>query len=172
MKRIVIGMLALAALVIAIGVALAQTRPEVQKKDGHLMPLDVRVTFPNGNTLTGLLCGFRSGAFGLDAKLYHDETFKTPDGGEVKVYLDTLKAISDSNERDALYTFKDGTERRLSTSDPILAIANSQGGVEGVPLSKVKKVEFLKTPRKDKDAHAMFDDWLYSPYTGERLPEN
>jgi len=48
---------------------------------------------------------------------------------------------------------------------------NADESIEDINLKKVSAVKFLYTPRRDHAGYAMFDNWRYSPYTGEELPE-
>jgi hypothetical protein len=50
-----------------------------------------------------------------------------------------------------------------------LHFVNPDDSREYAYLANVKEVRFLKPARKDGLGRAMFDDWLYSPYTGEKL---
>jgi hypothetical protein len=146
-------------------------RPKVTIEDGHIMPLEVLITFPSGNNLQGLLCS--SYVAPVDnAKIDHKHEASSMDGGKVSLWWDTVAAIEDANSKDALFVFKNGQERRLGHNYPYLIIIDDIGIVDSIHFEKIKKVEFLKPPRKDGEGHAMFDHWRYSPYTGEKLPEN
>jgi hypothetical protein len=115
----------------------------------------------------------------------HTIDFFGEGGAVVTVWLDDIRKIQDATEDDALVIFRDGTERRLEWTcngcqrDPMmrsaylrtLFFANPQDADEKVDLAKVKSVEFLAPARKDKEGHAMFDNWHFSPFTGEKLPE-
>jgi hypothetical protein len=163
------------------GIAFGQ-KPTITKKEGHLSPLIVKVTFLSGESRTLMLQGV--GWFGGIG-----DTHAIRGIGEgnslVSIWLDTIAAIKDTNADDALFILKSGTERRLSFVDNNSVqsglkdyyirnfyVANQDGGTERLDLAQVKSVEFAATARRDKDGNAMFDQWRYSPFTGEKLPEN
>jgi hypothetical protein len=54
----------------------------------------------------------------------------------------------------------------------VLMIMNQDEGHERIDMRKLKSVEFLPAPKKDKAGNGMFDTWRYSPFTGERLSDN
>ena len=178
MRCICIGTLVLLALAVVIEstvvvrTALAQ-RPKVVKSEGHVSPVEVRITFPDGQERTGLLVGTGSSHETITEPSY-THTINGTGAGEsaVTIWLDTISMIEDSTETEALIRLKGGKERTLSFTflSNTLFLANEDGGREKILLSKIKQVEFLKPPRKDKAGNAMFDDWRYSPYTGEKLP--
>ena len=88
------------------------------------------------------------------------------------MWLDTLSALKAATEDEVLVVLKDGTERRLKHGNQVLHFANPDDSREFVFIAKVKEVKFLKPARKDGSGKAMFDHWLYSPYTGEKLPKD
>jgi hypothetical protein len=163
------------------GVALGQ-QPTFTKKEGHLSPLMVKVTFLSGGSRTLMLQGV-----GWPGGIGDTHAFRGMGEGNslVSIWLDTIAAIKDTNADDALFIFKSGTERRLSfvTNNSVhdgsreyyiryLYVANQDGGTEKLDLAQVKSVEFAAVARKDKEGNAMFDQWRFSPFTGEKLSEN
>jgi hypothetical protein len=171
MKRFRITTLALVAVMAAAGItfivrfALAQGRPEVTRLNGHIMPLMARVVFPNGNTRSLMVVTFMGGSLGP-----HQIHGLDPDGIDTTIWLDTVDTIEDTTQEYTRFTLKDGTKLRLKKAGRFsMKTANSDGGTGAVELTEVKSLTFLHSARRDKEGHAMFDDWHYSPYTGEEL---
>jgi hypothetical protein len=46
----------------------------------------------------------------------------------------------------------------------------SGGSKEAIDGAKLRSIEFVRAPHQDKLGNAMFPNWRYSPFTGERLP--
>ena len=112
-----IGTLALAFAVAAGDTVVLQTalaqRPKIVKAEGHLSPLEVRITFPDKEKRTALLIGMGYGP--LDS-LQHTHTFQGIGEGEavVMIWLDTISRIEDTTDTEVLLVLKDGEERRLN----------------------------------------------------------
>lgn len=155
------------AIIIA-GIACADA-PEVKVEDGHAMPLVVRITYLDGKTQSGLLCQCKTSTYSF-CSIRHTQTTKSPQGGKVVLWWDTVALIKDTAENEALFVFRNGRERRLGFSSLYLIIIDDIGMVDSVPIQKVEMVEVLKPPRTDGKGQPMSDLWQYSPYTGEKLP--
>ena len=118
------------------------------------------------------------GSFNLRAHDYSHVFIGYSQVGRVTLWLDTIAEFKDTLAGEATIGLKDGTEQTLSYGDAsgegnnVLIAARADGGSEVVFLGSVKKVKFLKPARKDKQGNAMFDHWRYSPFTGEKLPED
>jgi hypothetical protein len=107
------------------------------------------------------------------------------------LWLDTLGAIKGTNSLRRLtdeftVVLKDGKELPVSFSyfcDKEIPAADAHDGYvcrylyvksdddssQKIDLRNVKSVEFLGPVRKDKARNAMFDHWVFSPFTGEKL---
>ena len=145
-------------------------RPKVTKKEGHISPVMVKVNFPGGESRTGPLIAL--GRNGVKGNTHRFEGLG-PGNEKVIIWLDTIKEIKDTTADDALIILKDGTKSRLEYAylSQQFFIATEAGGESRINFSQVDSVEFLSPPRIDKDGHTMFDDWSYSPYTGEKLAD-
>ena len=66
----------------------------------------------------------------------------------VSAWLDSIAAIKDATQSDALFVMKDGTERRMSlvTGFRVLYLTNG-GAAEKLDLAKVKSIEFFAPTR-------------------------
>jgi len=67
------------------------------------------------------------------------------DNLEVRAWLDSLAAIRETSNHDALFVSKDGTSRRLSllTDFRVLYVANRLGAARKLDLAQVESVEFV-----------------------------
>jgi hypothetical protein len=67
-------------------------------------------------------------------------TVKSDSLSDTSTWLDSVAAIKDATPHDALFVFKDGTERRLAVipGNRYLYVANGKA-----ELSSVKSVEFM-----------------------------
>jgi hypothetical protein len=74
---------------------------------------------------------------------------KTEAESVVRTWLDSLAAIKDTTDQDALFVFKNGTSRRMSliTDFRVLYLANRLGGTERLDLTRIKTVEFVAPAR-------------------------
>ena len=160
------GVTVLLGLAIQIGAA---QRPEVKRVEGHLAPLMARITYPDKKSRQVMVLGV-----GYSTWTSHTMQATGEGDSEVTLWLDSIKAIKDTADKRMLVQLKNGTERELKIeiSYSALLIANEDGGQEELPIGNVTSIEFLDAPRKDRDGNAMFDNWRYSPYTGERLADH
>jgi hypothetical protein len=179
MKRIRIFAMALFALVIVYGVtcviraALSQARPKAVVREGHWSPLEVKITFRDGKTKKALLAHAANWNSGFVVPQSDHQWIGRGDGNsKVTLWLDTIKAIKNPTDKDYTVVSKDGSERDMEYVDcDALMLVNGDDSNETVKLVDCKIVEFLKPARKDKKENAMFDQWKYSPYTGEKLED-
>lgn len=153
---------------VAVGVA---DPPKVENEDGHLSPVMAEITFLDNTKRKAMVFGV--GGDPNKGKGYYPHHFQatSKQGTDVRVWIDTIRAIKAPKETEALVVSKDGTERLLNHKNQGLHLYHPDESKEYVFLAKLKEVHFLKPARKDKMNKAMFDHWLYSPYTGEKLPE-
>lgn len=115
-------------------------------EQGHLSGMTARVTQLDGVTRTVKLEGIGCSASmcsrtAIKGKGEHDAL--------VRAWLDSIAAIKDTTESDALFVMKDGTQRRISlvTDFRVLYLANPSGAAEKLDLAKVRSIEFL-SPRR------------------------
>ena len=118
--------------------------PSVEQ--GHLSGMTARITLPNGVTRTVKLEGVGCTASicsrtAIKGKGEHDAL--------VRAWFDSIAAIKDTTESDALFVMKDGTQRRMSlvTDFRVLYLANPSGAAEKLDLAKAKSIEFLSPGR-------------------------
>ena len=79
-----------------------------------------------------------------------------------------------TTDTEGVFLFKTGSERQLKlhyANICPLRVASPDGGTESVDLRKIKRIDFMEPARKDALGKAMFDEWRFSPWTGEKLPE-
>jgi hypothetical protein len=175
------------------GFLLAQ-QPKVLEKDGHISPLVARVTFLNGRTRDVAVSGIGSKISGT---FFTHVFFVRTEGGASKrrFWLDTVRAINGTGSMRSLKSeftvvLKNGSEIPAmfvggwgmtgcdAGNEPdspesacaIVHLANQDEGDEQIDLRQIKSLEFLTPLRKDKAGNAMFENWRFSPFTGERLP--
>lgn len=109
---------------------------------GHLSDLAAKITLPDGSSRL-----FRLEGVGCPTGMCSRIAIKgrAKDASLVKDWLDTLAAIKETNDKDALFVFKNGKEQRLSLMSyfRVLYLANQSGRTEKVDLAKIKSIEFL-----------------------------
>lgn len=154
----------ISALAVA-GAALAEV--EFKKQEGHVSPLQVKIAFTNGTVRTGMMTDMHWTGYVTDAFHFFGTSFE---GGRLTLWLDTIRSVSEMTDKDCLVTFKSGTTRRIAREWFSVTLSSSEGGVESIDCSKIKGIEFLSSARHDKLNNAMYAQWNYSPFTGERLP--
>lgn len=156
------------ALAVSMFAVQAGAEVKVSPKNGHYNAAIVRVTFRDGAVLKGILHSMGNSTLSWDQ---HQIAGTSLSGSAVYLWLDTIAKISETTDQDMLVTTKTGASRRIRYEGyhTHLHIVTASDNAEIVDLRQVSKVEFLKIARKDKLGNAMLDQWLYSPYTGERL---
>lgn len=106
--------------------------------EGHAAPSFAKVTFSDGTTRTlnfkGVGC-----AVSVCSRVVIKSTVK-PSLSQASTWLDSVAAITDPTPRDALFVFKNGTQRRLAVVPGNRFLYLADGKVE---LSNLKTVEFL-----------------------------
>jgi hypothetical protein len=128
--------------------------PKVVKKDGHVSPLTAKVTFADRTTRTVTVLGI--GQPSPDTTAYYTHVFKGTGQGNsaVTLWLDTIRAIREPSETDALFVMKSGDQRRLSWINEYgmggptfrlraLVVFNQDGPPEKIDLAALKAVEFI-----------------------------
>lgn len=113
--------------------------PADASSQGHQSPAMVRVTFANGSVRTLKFNGVGC-AVSMCSRVVVKSKVNRDSWLQDSTWLDSVAAIQDTTPRDALFVFKDGTQRRLSVipGNRFLYLANGK-----VELSKVESVEFL-----------------------------
>lgn len=113
--------------------------PEPQDKQ-HLSGLTARITLRDGTIRMAKLEGL-----GCSASMCSRVAIKGKTDGDslVSFWLDSVAAIKDTTEKEALLVMKDGTERRISlvTDFRVLYLANRFLSAEKLDLAKVKLLE-------------------------------
>jgi hypothetical protein len=145
---------------------------KVEKEDGHVSPVPAEVTFADKSKRKVMVYGV--GGNPAKGRGYYRHFLRaTGEGGtDVRVWLDTIGALNALTEEAAVIVQKDGSKRRVNHGNLVLYFVNPDDSREHVFLAKLKGVKFLKPARKDGSGKAMFDHWLYSPYTGEKLAKD
>ena len=117
-----------------------------QSANGHLTGLMAKITLRDGITRTIKLEGV-----GCLQSICSRTTIKAKAKTDslVRTWFDSLVAINDITESDALFVLKDGTSRRMSLVNDfrVLYVATWLGGTDRFDLSRVKAVEFLAPER-------------------------
>jgi hypothetical protein len=135
----------LAAIAVVLLVPIVFTM-KAESGQGHASGLSARITLPDGTSRTVKLEGV-----GCPVGICSRVAIKgiAPGDSTVSTWLDTIAAIKDTTESDALFVKKDGTAQRLSLvyDFRVLYLANRLGGNEKLDLTKIKSLEFL-TPAK------------------------
>jgi hypothetical protein len=116
-------------------------RPDAQVQQGHSSGLTARITLPDGTIQMAKLEGLGCSASVCSRVAIKGKT----DGGSVSFWLDTIAAIKDTTQNDALLVLKNGTEQRMSllTDFRVLYLANRSQRSEKLDLAKIKSLELL-----------------------------
>jgi hypothetical protein len=163
---------------------------KVVEEKGHLSPVGIRITYPNGRSRNVMLAGVGNNSY--DTYNTHQLVVRSDGGASQRtLWLDSIGAIQGTS---AMRTYTDefvmllkdgqrvqsmfsgsnvlGCSGEPSSADnacSVLYIRNEDDGMEKLDLRKVQTVEFNAPPRKDRAGNVMFDLWRYSPFTGERI---
>lgn len=168
MKQIVLSTLVLFVLALA-GRATAQ-QAKVVVREGHFAPLSARITYRDGKSRDVVVV--RSW---YNMNLDSDPEFHgIGDGGsDVQLWLDTIARIKEVTDKEFTVVMKSGSERTLGygPNHPGLVLQNLDGGAEFVQIQRIKSIDFVGAARKDSKGNVMFDQWKFSPFTGEKLPD-
>jgi hypothetical protein len=118
----------------------ASAPPAVEQ--GHLSGMTAKITLPDGATRSVKLEGVGCSASlcsrtAIKGKGEHDSIVRT--------WFDTIAAIRDATDSDALFIMRDGTQRRmfLMADFRVLYLANPSGATEKLDLARVKSIEFF-----------------------------
>ena len=113
------------------------------EEKGHRSSLTAKLTLLNGNsrmvTVEGVGC-----TAGMCSRVSLNSG-KLGDPVVSRTWLDGISAIKDANKDDALFVFRDGSERRLSVVplNRVLYVKNASGGDEKISLAMVRALEFI-----------------------------
>jgi hypothetical protein len=147
--------------------------PKVEKVDGHRNAIGVRVTFrkPDRAPLSGLLLGASNW---YDGSLATSHVLKFGGDGRAEgyVWLDAIASIDGTSDEGATVHLKDGSSKEIlfgKVGGRYLVVYSQGGNTETVDLEQVAELKCGAPARKDLEGHAMFDQWKFSPYTGEKL---
>jgi hypothetical protein len=113
-------------------------RRNAVSEQGHFSPVMARVTWRNGDSRTVSFEGV-----GCEISMCSRVRIQSRLQGSIVVtntWLDSITSIRDITSQDALFTFKDGTARRLPvvSGNRFLYFANGK-----MEMGKFKSVEFL-----------------------------
>ncbi len=142
--------------------------PKVERQDNHVVPLMTEITFKDKD-----LPKARVMVFSIVSGPYvstHAWNLIGDGDTSVRVWLDTIAEIKEIDDKRLTVVFKDGKERQFRHKQQALWVYHPNDSREEVPVVKLTHIRVLRAPRKDKENQAMFDQWRYSPYTGEKLP--
>ena len=133
--------------------------PTITAEEGDLPPLMARINLPNGATRTVVLQGV---GCSISICSTHAIGGRAENNSLVNTGLDTIAAIKETTENDALFVLKNGTQQRLSfvhgmtgahdgrnkqSYTRFLYLANHYGIEAKIDLADVKSVEFLGPER-------------------------
>jgi hypothetical protein len=144
--------------------------PEVKRVDNHVSPLMTEITFKDKKVPKAKVMVM--GILPIPGTHYSAHTWDLTGDGDtsVQVWLDTIAEIKEIDDKRLTIVFKDGKERQFRHNPAALLVYHPNDSTEKVPVVKLEQIRFLRAPRKDRENQAMFDQWRYSPYTGEKLP--
>ena len=112
--------------------------PRNPEEKGHSSPALAKVTWPNGDSRTLSFKGVGC-AISMCSRVRIQS--KVKDSLAVSdTWLDSVASIKDINSRDALFTFRDGTARRLPIISGNRFLYFGSGKTE---MGKFKSVEFI-----------------------------
>ena len=120
--------------------------PSPEVRQAHSSELTTRITLRDGTirmaTLEGLGCS-RSICSRVAIK------GKADGKSMVSLWLDSIAAIKDITENNALLVMKNGTEQRMSlvTDFRVLYLANRSRSPEKLDLAEIKSLEFLPSAK-------------------------
>lgn len=130
----------------AVGGAWTGSAPLVGEEREHRSPLTAKLTLLSGATravtLEGVGCSSSMcSRVSVNGTLARESVVS-------RTWLDSIAMIRDVTRGDALFVFKDGSERRLSVVplNRVLYLKNQWGGREKLDLARVKSLEFGATP--------------------------
>jgi hypothetical protein len=142
-------------LVIAIGVLVggaatfSPARP-VDAGFGHSSNLTAKITMPDGSSRSIIVQGVGCivGMCSRVAVRSKESSARLAAAGlhkEMSTWLDSLAAIKDITENDALFVFKDGSTRRLSivNGNRFFYFTNAHFASGKIDVMKVRSIEFL-----------------------------
>jgi hypothetical protein len=138
-----IRLAALAAAVSAIGaVGTASLAPAGEEKQ-HASSLTAKLTLLDGKSRTVALEGV--GCTSSICSRVSVDSRKPGDPVVTKTWLDSILAIKDVTKDDALFVFRDGTQRRLSVIplNRVLYIKSQSSRDEKINLATVRSLEFI-----------------------------
>jgi hypothetical protein len=138
-----IRLAALAAAVSAIAAVGRPDSPPVSEAKDHTSSLTAQLTLRNGDTRRVALEGV--GCSNSICSRVSVDSRKPGDPVITKTWLDSIAAIKDVTKEDALFVFRDGTERRLSVIplNRVLYIKSQSGRDEKISLGTVRSLEFI-----------------------------
>jgi hypothetical protein len=141
-----VRLVVLAAAITAIGgVGATQSAPTPAAGEDreHLSSLTAKLTFLNGESRTVVLEGVGCTSSMCSRVLVNGR--KPGDSVITKTWLDSIAAIQDVTKDDALFVFRDGTQRRLSVVplNRVLYVKGRWGSYEKIGLSTLRSLEFI-----------------------------
>jgi len=129
--------------VAALGARKTAPRRLTSEEQQHASSQRARLTLLDGESRTVLLEGVgcptsMCSRVSVDSKAAGDSVV-------TKTWLDSLTAIKDVSKADALFVFRDGSERRLSVIplNRVLYIKGKLAGDEKVDLASIRSIEFI-----------------------------
>ena len=163
-----LALLPLVAVALAVG-SPAPLSPRQNLKsaveNGHRSVFSVEVTYEDGAKAKETMASMSYGGTGFVL------IGKDPHGGEHQLWLDTIADIDVIAPKTIRLAFKDGRKMDLAGEGGFaINTASPDGGSAEVPFEKIKHIRFLHPVRHDGLGNAIFDAWLFSPYTGKRVP--
>ena len=129
--------------VAALGADRSAPQPLTIEEQQHLSSQTARLTLLNGETRTVLLEGVGCPTSMCSRVLVNSKTPGNP--LLTKTWLDSVSAIREVSKDDALFVFRDGTERRLSVIplNRVLYVKGRLAGDEKIDLASVRSLEFI-----------------------------
>ncbi len=127
----------------AVGATQSAPMPAAGEAREHLSSLTAKLTLLNGESRTVVLEGVGCTGSMCSRVLVHGR--KPGDPVITKTWLDSIAAIRDVAKDDALFVFRDGTQRRLSVVplNRVLYVKSRWGSDEKIDLMTVRSLEFI-----------------------------
>ena len=132
----------------ALGADKTAPRPLTSEERQHASSQRARLTLLNGESRTVLLDGV--GCPTSMCSRVSVDTKAVGDSVVTKTWLDSVAAIKDVSRADALFVFRDGSERRLSVIplNRVLYIKGGLAGDEKIDLASIRSIEFIDSASK------------------------
>ncbi len=192
-----IGTAGLAGLWLLASAASPAEELKIQEQNGHISPVRARVSFQDGSVRDVVVrgTGGPAGMYQYSGYFTHALFVRVDEGVSKRmVWLDSIAAIRGldhvrTTRSEFTVVLKNGSQfpamfvastiafhcdegRELTKPEEacsFLYTGAADDGLDVIDMRKLQTVEFLPQARRDRAGNFMFDNWRFSPFTGERL---